>query len=130
MDVSGGAPYTVSSAPVRKGAGEKLTQAAKAYVEAHSAEKFSLQAVASALYVNGSYLLRTFKQQTGITLLSYHHQVRCEKAKVLLTQTDKCVSEIGEAVGFVSSSHFSHIFKKIAGVTPSEYRSALKQPEE
>ncbi len=130
MDVSEGAPYTVSSAPVRKGAGEKLTQAAKAYVEAHSAEKFSLQAVASALYVNGSYLLRTFKAHTGYTLLRYHNFVRCEKAKALLACPEKSISQVGEETGFVSSSHFSHIFKKIAGVTPSEYRSALKQPEE
>lgn len=120
--MSEGAPYTVSSAPVRKGAGEKLTQAAKAYVEAHSAEKFSLQAVASALYVNGSYLLRTFKKHTGMTPLSYHHFVRCAKAKELLTQTNRSISEIGEAAGFVSSSHFSHIFKKTEGCTPSEYR--------
>ena len=106
----------------RRSNGEALTQAAKAYIETHSAEKFSLQELASALYINGCYLLRTFKQQTGITLLSYHHQVRCEKAKVLLTQTDKCVSEIGEAVGFVSSSHFSHIFRKMEHCTPTEYR--------
>ena len=106
----------------RGDSGRALAQAAQAYVQAHSADKFSLQAVADALFVNGSYLLRTFKRSTGMTPLSYHHRVRCQKAKELLAQTDQTISEIGEAVGFVSSSHFSHIFPRAAGCSPSEYR--------
>ena len=106
----------------RQASGEALTQAARAYMESHSAERFSLQEMAGALYVNGSYLLRTFKRSTGMTPLSYHHRVRCQKAKELLSQTDQTISEIGEAVGFVSSAHFSHVFRKPEGCTPSEYR--------
>ncbi len=104
--------------------GMALSIAAQRYIEARSAEKFSLQEMAGALFVNGSYLLRVFKQHTGMTPLGYHHQVRCEKAKALLIQTDMSISEIGEAVGFVSSAHFSHIFRKYAGCTPSEYRAS------
>ena len=88
----------------------------------HRTDKFSLQEMANALYVNGSYLLRAFKQHTGYTPLAYHHHIRCEFAKELLTQTCQSVSDIGEAAGFVSSSHFSHIFKKMEGCTPTEYR--------
>ena len=91
-------------------------------MEAHSEEKFSLEKMAKALYVNGSYLLRTFKRYTGMTPLNYHHRLRCAKAKALLAQTDLSVSQVGEAAGFVSSSHFSHIFRKTEGCTPSEYR--------
>ncbi len=101
-----------------------LSIAAQRYIETHSAERFSLQEMAGALFVNGSYLLRAFKQHTGLTPLSYHHQVRCAKAKELLIHTDKSISEIGEAVGFVSSAHFSHIFRKTEGCSPSEYRAS------
>ncbi len=101
-----------------------LSQAARQYIESHSAEKFSLQAVAGALYVNGSYLLRVFKADTGHTLLWYHNFVRCEKAKALLAAGDGTISRAGEETGFVSSSHFSHVFKKMTGMTPSEYRTA------
>ncbi|MBR3494726.1 MAG: helix-turn-helix transcriptional regulator [Clostridia bacterium] len=107
-------------------AGEDLARAAQDYIEAHSAERFSLQEMAGALFVNGSYLLRVFKRYTGMTPLSYHHRVRCRKAGELLVRTDRSISEIGEAVGFVSSSHFSHIFRKTEGCTPSEYRSQNK----
>ena len=103
--------------------GEKdLSKAAQEYIEAHSAERFSLQEMAGALFVNGSYLLRTFKRRTGMTPLHYHHRIRCQKAKELLARTDRSISDIGEAVGFVSSSHFSHIFRKTEGCTPGEYR--------
>ena len=110
--------------------GEALTRAAQAYLEAHSAEKFSLEKMAKALYVNGSYLLRVFRRCSGMTPLSYHHQVRCAKAKDLLTHTSLSVSEVGEAAGFVSSSHFSHIFRKMEGCTPSDYRRLHRDAEE
>ena len=102
--------------------GNRLVSAAENYLALHSAEKFSLQEIANALYINGSYLLRVYKAHTGHTLLWYHSHLRCEKAKELLTESDLSISEIGEAVGFVSSAHFSHVFKKMTGVTPSAYR--------
>ena len=108
---------------LRNDSGEQLVQAAKAYIEQHSREKFSLQAVADALYVNKCYLLRLFKARTGGTLLGYHNQVRCEQAKQMLADTALSISEIGEAVGFVSSAHFAHVFKKTVGMTPTEYRN-------
>ena len=102
--------------------GEILAQAASAYMEAHYKEKFSLQAMADTLYVNGSYLLRVFKKYRGCTPLVYHNLVRCRHAKELLVRTGEEVSEIGEKVGFVSSAHFSHVFRKTEGCTPTEYR--------
>ena len=118
------------TAPARGDAGQALTQAAKRYVEEHSAEKFSLQAVADAMFVNGSYLLRVFKACTGRTLLWYHNHVRCEKAKALLASPGKSISQVGEEVGFVSSAHFSHIFKKMTGMTPTEYRTGSIYPRQ
>ena len=110
----------------RKDSGDALVLSAKAYIEAHSLEKFSLKRMSEALYINGSYLLRQFKSHTGQTLLEYHNTVRCDKARVLLRDTEMSISEIGAAVGFVSSAHFSHVFKKITGCTPTAYRENQK----
>ena len=107
----------------KQSGGQALSEAACAWLETHSAEKYSLAEMSKALFVNGSYLMRTFKRHTGMTPLSYHHAVRCRKAKELLTETKLSVSQVGETVGFVSSSHFSHIFRKTEGCTPSEYRN-------
>ena len=103
--------------------GDALVQAAREYIEAHSAERFSLQTLSETLFINGSYLLRLFKSRTGQTLLGYHNRVRCDRAQALLRDTDLSISEVGGAVGFVSSAHFSHVFKKITGLTPTEYRA-------
>ncbi len=113
----------------KKTGGEMLAQSVRAYIESHYRQRFSLQAMAGALYVNGSYLLRVFKKHTGFTPLAYHNHVRCEHAKKLLSGTAGSVSEIGEAVGFVSSAHFSHVFKKSEGITPTEYRTAHRPQE-
>ena len=102
--------------------GEALVRAAMDYIEAHSAEKFSLKALSEALFINGSYLLRLFKSRTGQTLLGYHNRVRCDRARALLCDTETSISEVGEAVGFVSSAHFSHVFRKVVGMTPTQYR--------
>ena len=48
---------------------DALVQSAKDYIESHSAEKFSLQVLSEALFINGSYLLHLFKSRTGQTLL-------------------------------------------------------------
>ncbi len=80
------------------------------------------RSIASALFVNGNYLARVFKRETGHTLLWYHNAIRCEKAKHLLDETDLSVSEVGASVGYVSSAHFSHLFKKMTGVAPSDWR--------
>ena len=102
-------------------AGKRLAQQAGYFIREHSEQKFSLSGIASALFVNGNYLARVFKRETGHTLLWYHNAIRCEKAKRLLDETDLSVSEIGASVGYVSSAHFSHLFKKMTGMTPTEF---------
>ena len=82
--------------------------------------------MAKALFVNGSYLTRAFKHHTGMTPLVYHHRLRCAKAKELLTHSGLTISQVGEAVGYVSSSHFAHIFRKLEGCTPGEFRKNHK----
>ena len=103
-------------------AGKRLARQAEYFIREHSEQKFSLDEIAGALYVNGNYLSRVFKRETGQTLLHYHNVVRCEKAKRLLSDTDLSVSEVSEAVGFVSPAHFSHIFRKMTGTAPSSWR--------
>ena len=115
---------------VKETSGEILTRSVADYIETHYKEKFSLQAMAGELFVNGSYLLRVFKKHTGYTPLAYHNHIRCEQAKKMLVDSGESVSVIGETVGFVSSAHFSHVFKKEAGCTPSEYRNRHRDDPE
>ena len=103
---------------------QELVQAAKAYLRDHCTEKFSLAVLAGELYVNGSYLLRAFKAATGTTLLAYHQMLRCERAKELLTHNEFTIAAVGDLAGFATPAHFSRIFKKCVGMTPTQFRNA------
>lgn len=107
-----------------RGARGELADSAEKLVREHYKEKFSLDAVANALHVDKSYLLRTFKLVKGTTLLAFHNQVRCEAAKKLLQDPELSVSSVSSSVGFVSSAHFSQVFRKYYHMTPSEYRAS------
>jgi len=87
-------------------------------------EKFSLDELAGELHTDRSYLARTFKAVTGQTPLAFHNGVRSDAAKELLKNSELSVSYIASAVGYVSASHFTQVFRKLNGMTPSEWRSA------
>lgn len=84
--------------------------------------KFDLGSISKRLFVNKSHLCRVFKKETGMTLLQYYNEIRCEHARKLLTQSKWGIACIAVQVGFCSSSQFCYVFKKVVGTTPSEYR--------
>ena len=96
------------------------------YIEENSHEKYSLDAVASALFLDRIYLSKCFKEATGMTMLGYHNKVRCEEAARLLLETDLNIEVIGSMVGYVTPSHFTRVFRSILGCSPSEYRKNNK----
>ena len=106
----------------RTTAGKRLALQAAYYIREHSEQKFSLSETAGALFVKSNYLARVFKRETGHTLLWYHNAIRCKNAKKMLIETKLSVAEIGSAVGYISPAHFSHQFKKMTGVSPSDWR--------
>lgn len=120
-------PYCHPEQPDLKNAGTALVQAAKEFIEEHYSDKFSLEKMALALFVNGNHLARVFKNGTGYTLLWYHYYIRCETAKRLLADPSLSVAWIAEQVGDASPSHFSRIFRKYVGCSPSEYRESQYQ---
>ncbi len=107
-----------------EGARIELANAAERLVQERYQQKFSLDALAGELFVDKSYLLRTFKEVKGATLLEYHNKVRCEKAKELLQRSELPIGYIASEVGYVSASHFTQVFRKTTGQTPSGYRIA------
>lgn len=110
------------SAPARQSTKVELAARAKNYIGEHYTEKFSLDALASALFVNKIYLAKTFKEVTGSTLLRFFNETRCREACRLLAETDLNIEIIGNQVGYSTASHFAKQFRSSCGCTPSEYR--------
>lgn len=77
---------------------------------------------ASVVNLHPAYLQRIFKAQTGRTMMAYLTDIRIEKAKMLLRETDVPAADLYDYVGLGSRSYFHALFKKKTSMTPVEYR--------
>ena len=94
----------------------------RAYIDQNYTGKISLESVANQFNVNKSYLLRLFKETTGLTVNNYILQKRILMAKNELRFSNKTLDLIAEECGLECANYFIRIFKKIEGLTPGEYR--------
>ena len=85
-------------------------------------EKITLDGLADRFFINKFYLTRVFKEQFGVSINTYLLQIRITHAKQLLRFTDKTIETIGMESGIGPLNYFSRIFKRVEGITPSEYR--------
>ncbi len=108
---------------------QKLLAGVKEYIAAHLPDsQLRLESIADEAHVTYSHLSRVFKQAEGINVSEYITNKRIEKAMQLLRMTTDPISLVSDQVGYASPYYFSACFKRIAGVTPSEYRKG--QPGE
>lgn len=70
-----------------------------------------------------NYFSNLFKQETGENLTTYINFIRIEHAKKLLKNSSMKVYEIADAVGFRNATYLSTMFKKITGLSISEYKN-------
>jgi len=93
------------------------------YIREHfSDEDISLNSMASFANVSPNHLSMIFSQQTGVTFIKYLTDYRMNKARELLKCTSLRSSEIAEKVGYHDPHYFSYSFKKMYGITPTQYR--------
>lgn len=114
-----------SDAQVLINAGKRrssVIMAAVNYVEQHYTENISLKQMAEDIFVSPPYLSNLFKEKMGVNVTAYIHEVRIEKSKKLLLDSTWSIQQIAEQVGYRSEKHFMQMFKKICGMTPSQFR--------
>ncbi len=98
---------------------------AKEFARQHSGENVEMRHAARHVHLSANYFCKTFKKTTGITFTQYLSRVRVEKAKVLLANFNKRVSDVAFDSGFESIPHFNRVFKRYAGMSPTQYRALL-----
>lgn len=96
------------------------------YIEANYSEHICLQSLASVFYVHPSYLSSIIKKETGENFLSILTNLRMNKAKDMLANTDESIEEIGRKCGYSEYAYFYQVFRKSVGLCPSDFRNTSK----
>ena len=125
----GGEEKADSALPgLKRGDKSKYVLEAMDYIGAHYQDpNISISAIAQDLGISEGHLSHTFKKETDYTLLNYLTRYRVQKAMELLRDCRVKVYEVAAQVGYRDITYFSATFKKVTGVTPSEYQDTSGQ---
>jgi two-component system response regulator YesN len=108
---------------LNKGDKSKYVMAAVDYISVHYGDpELCVAEIAEHLGISEGHLSHTFKRETDYTVAAYITRVRMRTAMKLLNDCRNKVYEVAEQVGYRDVAHFSSSFKRIVGVTPSEYQ--------
>jgi two-component system, response regulator YesN len=89
---------------------------------AYMQPELCLESVADSFAISKGYLSQFFKEQTGVNFSEFLENLRMAQAKEWLVQTDMPVHEIAARIGYSSSNTFCRAFKRIYGVSTTEFR--------
>jgi two-component system response regulator YesN len=106
----------------RKNESNRPIKEAQKYINEHYASAVNLEEVSTLVGFNATYFSTLFKKETGMNFLEYVTIVRIKAAKQLLSDSKKSILYISHEVGYNDFKHFTKQFKKVTGLTPSEYR--------
>lgn len=108
---------------------ERISDAGDAYVEAAMADikerfvsELSSDSVAAKLGISGDHLSRLLKRATGLTFIEYLTRLRMKRAMELLHDPMVRIGEVADLSGYKDARYFSTLFRRIVGMTPSEFR--------
>lgn len=101
---------------------ELLVNKIKLYIKEHLADSLTLTIVSRLINYNETYVSKLFKQVTGLGLSEYVSLERIKKAKYLLASGNESIQNIAISTGFDTAQYFSLVFKKVTGISPSDYR--------
>ena len=91
------------------------------YMEENYMDSINLEDISGYIGISPQHFSKTFKEETGMNYIDWLTHLRIENAKKLLIEAKSTVKEVCYMVGYNDPNYFSRIFKKIEGVTPTEY---------
>ncbi|CAG7631895.1 response regulator [Paenibacillus allorhizosphaerae] len=109
----------------RGGGQVNFFEASLEFIDRHLCEDLTLETVAARLGLTPTYFSHYFKKMSGEPFVQYRLRKRMEEAKRLLSIPHYKIIDVVAEVGYDSYPHFSRIFKKSIGCSPTEYRSML-----
>ncbi len=103
----------------------EMVAKARRFILENYQSSLTLDKAARAVNTSAHYFCKMFKKTTRMTFTEYLTRIRIEKAKNLLYNPNKRVSEVAFDIGFESLSQFNRSFKRITGETPTSFRKSL-----
>lgn len=98
------------------------------YLNENYNKKISLDKIADNMYLSPVYISKIFKEETGESPINYLIQIRLEKAKEIIENSEGSkIKNIADQVGYKDAYHFSKLFKKNYGVSPLNYKKQITQ---
>mgnify|MGYP001810537798 FL=1 len=108
--------------PVQGGLGAARQRRVLDHIDAHLGEDISLKALACEAGLSRHHFAKAFKAGLGMSPHRYIGERRIHRAKELLLDGSRSITDVALDLGFASHSHFTDAFHKITGITPSRYR--------
>ncbi|MGI2292738.1 response regulator transcription factor [Paenibacillus sp. GXUN7292] len=109
----------------RRGGYKDVMDEAREYIEQHLSREVTLEEVAQHVGLTPNYFSMYFKKTMGVTFIHYRMNKRMELAEQLLAQPHYRIVDIAHEVGYEDYSHFAKTFRKVKGLSPTEYRARL-----
>ena len=127
MAQQGQAEAALPALQLQKGDKSKYVMESLAFIAGHYNEPdISIGSIAKSVSISEGYLCHIFKKETNYTLVEYLSQYRMHVAMQLLRDCRVKIYEVAEQVGYRDIAYFSSTFRKIVGVTPSEFQARCR----
>lgn len=110
--------------------GNYYVEEAKKYMNINFYRNISITEVADAIRINDRYLYNLFIKYENISPKKYLRDLRLNRAKYMLENTNLSITEIAISTGFQDVLYFSRFFSKSIGISPTQYRKSVNIQEE
>ena len=97
-----------------------------AYLGQHLSGRVTIETICKDNLIGRSQLQKIFSKKSGLGIIEYFSNMKIEAAKELIRTEQMNFTQISEKLGYTSIHYFSRQFKKVTGMTPSEYASSIK----
>ena len=111
--------------PSKESMENHLVVATKHLITEHCEENLRVSEICRAIGYSKSYLCKLFREQCGETIINYTVRLKIDRARELIREGRLNFTEISDRLSFDNPQYFSRVFKRVTGMTPTEFRRTL-----